>query len=78
MPWRGPCFRLMGWRAGIPHRGRQGGEGKDARDVTATSVAGADLAYRPFISFPEQVYFLFINGTKWNSRLSAKGLDIRR
>gem|GEM_PF-5361200 len=25
MPWRGPCYRLMGWRAGIPPSGETGG-----------------------------------------------------
>jgi len=34
----------MGWRAGIPPPGETGGSGKDARDVTAGSMAGAALA----------------------------------
>ena len=41
-----------------PSGGCKGGEGKDARDVTATPVAGANLAYRLFISFPDPVYSL--------------------
>jgi len=44
-PGAPPAYRLMGWRAGIPPGGRQGGKGKAARDVTATPVDGADLAY---------------------------------
>jgi len=35
-PGATPAYRLMGWRAGIPPGGRQGENGKDARDVTAT------------------------------------------
>ena len=63
MPWRGPCYRLMGWRAGIPPGGRQGGEGKAARGVTAGPMAGANLAYRPFISFLDPVYSLIYSLT---------------
>ncbi len=34
-PGAPPAYLLMGWRAGIPPGGRQGGDGKAARDVTA-------------------------------------------
>ena len=31
MPWRGPCYRLMGWWAGIPPPGETGGKGKKCK-----------------------------------------------
>jgi len=31
MPWRDACFRLMGWRAGIPPPGEIGGREKSCK-----------------------------------------------
>jgi len=43
--------------------GETGGRGKAARGVTAAPVAGAALAYRPFISFLDPVYSLIYSLT---------------
>jgi len=58
MPWRAACLPPDGVAGGNSPLGVKGGAGKNARGVTATPVAGADLAYRPFISFLDPVYSL--------------------
>jgi len=44
MPWRGPCFRLMGWRREIPF-GDDRGERKSCKGRDGRPMAGANLAF---------------------------------
>ncbi len=57
MPWRGPCYRLMGWRAGIPPPGETGGkrESCKGRDGHPSGRRGPCL---PTYRLPEPAYSL--------------------
>gem|GEM_PF-5505265 len=46
MPWRGPCYRLMGWRAGNLPPGDDRGERKSCKGRDGHPVAGAAFAYQ--------------------------------
>ena len=57
-PGAPPAYRLMGWWAGNPPTGDDRGEREDCKGRDGHPVAGAALAYRPFISLPKPVYSL--------------------
>ena len=57
MPWRDACLPPDGVAGGNSPSGGDRGE-RESCKVRAGSMAGANLAHRSFISFPESVYSL--------------------
>lgn len=55
MPWRGPCLPPDGVAGGNSPSGGDRGERESCKGRDGHPVAGAALAYRPFIFFPKPV-----------------------
>ena len=55
MPWRAACLPPDGVAGGNSPNGGDRGERESCKVRDGHPVAGANLAYRPFISFPEPV-----------------------
>ena len=58
MAWRDACLPPDGVAGGNSPGGRQGGNGKAARGVTAGPMAGAALAYRILLNVKKEWTYL--------------------
>ena len=58
MPWRAACLPPDGVVGGNPPPGDARGERESCKGRDGHPVAGADLAYRPFVSLAKPAYSL--------------------